>query len=167
MRKLWMLTAIVLLAGLTLGAVALARGGGGQEFEAKLDGYQEVNSKSTVARGAFDARLRGNSIRYRLSYRNLETPALFAHIHFAQRHVNGGVIAFLCGGGSKPEPCPESTGTVRGTITPEDIVGPDDQGIELGSFREAVRALKAGAVYANVHSERFPGGEIRGQVKRD
>lgn len=166
MRKLWVLTAIVLLAGLALGAVALARGGGGQQFKAKLDGYQEVNSKSTVARGNFHAQVRGDSIRYRLSYRNLETPALFAHIHFAERHVNGGVIAFLCGGGGKPD-CPESTGTVTGTITPEDIVGPDDQGIEPGSFGEAVRALRAGAVYANVHSERFPGGEIRGQVKRD
>ena len=38
MRKLWALTAIVLLGGLAVGAVALARGGGGREFDAKLDG---------------------------------------------------------------------------------------------------------------------------------
>ncbi|MGH3005978.1 MAG: CHRD domain-containing protein [Gaiellaceae bacterium] len=167
MRKLWVLTAIVLLGGFAVGTVALARGGGdGDDFEAKLNGYNEVNSKSTVARGTFDAEVRKNSIRYRLSYRNLETPALFAHIHFSQRHVNGDVIAFLCGGGGKPA-CPTSSGTVRGTITPADIVGPADQGIDAGSFAEAVRALKAGAVYANVHSQRFPAGEIRGQVERD
>lgn len=167
MRKLWVLTAIVLLGGLAVGTAALGRGGGDDDdFEAKLNGYNEVNSKSTVARGSFEADLRKSSIRYRLSYRNLETPALFAHIHFSQRHVNGGVIAFLCGGGGKPD-CPTSSGTVTGTITAADIVGPADQGIEAMSFGEAVRALKAGAVYANVHSEAFPGGEIRGQVQRD
>ena len=174
MKKLWVLTALVLLGGFAVGAVALARGGGGHEFDARLNGYNEVTSKSTVARGSFEARIRNGTIRYRLSYRDLETPALFAHIHFGQPHVNGGVIAFLCGGGGKPA-CPETTGTVRGTITPADIVGPGpnpanpaaDQGIEPGSFQEAVRAVRAGAVYANVHSERFPGGEIRGQLRRD
>jgi hypothetical protein len=174
MRKLWVLMAVVLLAGVGAGGAALARGGGNDDFEASLNGYQEVPSKSTVARGSLDADLDDGVIKYRLSYRNLETPALFAHIHFGQRHTNGGVIAFLCGGGGKPD-CPESTGTVRGEITPADIVGPGpnaadpaaDQGIEPGSFREAVRALRAGAVYANVHSERFPGGEIRGQVRED
>ena len=174
MRKLWALTAIVLLGGLAVGAMALAGGGSEREFDARLNGYNEVTSKSTVARGSFEARIRNGTIRYRLSYRDLETPALFAHIHFGQPHVNGGVIAFLCGGGGKPA-CPETTGTVTGTITPADIIGPGpnpanpaaDQGIEPGSFQEAVRALRAGAVYANVHSERFPGGEIRGQLRKD
>ena len=174
MRKLWVLTAVVLLGGLAVGAMALAGGGSEREFDARLNGYNEVTSKSTVARGSFEAELRNGTIRYRLSYRNLETAALFAHIHFGQPHVNGGVIAFLCGGGGKPA-CPATTGTVTGTITPADIVGPGpdptnpaaDQGIEPGSFQEAVRALRAGAVYANVHSERFPGGEIRGQLRKD
>jgi hypothetical protein len=174
MRKLWVLTAVVLLGGFVVGAVALAQDGGGREFDAGLNGYNAVTSKSTVARGSFEAKIRNGTIHYRLSYRDLETPALFAHIHFGQPHVNGGIIAFLCGGGGKPA-CPETTGTVRGTITPADIVGPGpdpmnpaaDQGIEPGSFQEAVRALRAGAVYANVHSERFPGGEIRGQLRKD
>jgi hypothetical protein len=168
MKKVWFFTAVVIVGTLgVFGAVALG-GGSNSHFRAKLDGYQEVPSKSTVARGTFRAELDDGVIRYRLSYSNLETPALFAHIHFAQRHVNGGVIAFLCGGGDKPA-CPATTGTVRGVIDPADIVGPgtapdNDQGIEPGSFREAVRALRAGAVYANVHSERFPSGELRGQV---
>ncbi len=29
---------------------------------------------------------------------------------------------------------------------------------------DAVRSLRKGAVYANVHTATFPGGEIRGQV---
>jgi CHRD domain len=170
MKKLWLFTAVVIVGALAVfGTVALG-GGSNSHFRASLDGYQEVPSKSTVARGTFRARFDDGVIKYTLSYRNLETPALFAHIHFAQRHVNGGVIAFLCGGGDKPD-CPATTGTVRGVIGADDIVGPGpsmtpgaDQGIEPGSLREALRALRAGAVYANLHSERFPSGEIRGQV---
>ena len=87
------------------------------------------------------------------------------HIHLAQRHVPGVVVAFLCGGGGKP-PCPSPGGTVSGTITAADIVGPAEQGIAPGEFGEVVRALRAGATYVNVHSELFPAGEIRGQIRR-
>src|ERR671915_582433 len=140
MKKLWIATAIVLVGALSaFGTIAFASGGDDDEFRASLNGYNEVNSKSTVSRGSFRAELEDGVIEYRLSYANLETPALFAHIHFAQSRVNGGVIA------------------------PADIIGPNDQGIEPGSFAEAVRAMRVGATYANVHSERFPGGEIRGQ----
>jgi hypothetical protein len=166
MKKLWLATAIVIVAGLSaFGTIAFA-GGDDDEFRTNLNGFNEVSSKSTIARGTFRAELDDGVIKYRLSYSNLETPALFAHIHFSQRHVNGGIIAFLCGGGDKP-PCPASSGAVTGVIDRADIIGPDDQGIEAMSFAEAVRALRRGAVYANVHSERFPGGEIRGQVHSD
>jgi hypothetical protein len=165
MKKLWIATAVALVGGLSaFGTMAFASGD--DEFRASLNGYNEVNSKSTVARGSFRAELEGGVIEYTLSYANLETPALFAHIHFAQSRVNGGVIAFLCGGGDKP-PCPPTTGTVTGVIDPADIIGPSDQGIEPGSFAEAIRAMRADATYANVHSDRFPGGEIRGQIRED
>ena len=108
--------------------------------------------------------LDGSKANYTLTYADLEGGSvLFAHIHFGARGVNGGVIAFLCGGGGKPA-CPAAPATVTGTITAADIVGPAGQGIEAGSFDEAVRAIRAGAVYANVHTTRWGGGEIRGQV---
>jgi hypothetical protein len=52
-------------------------------------------------------RISGNEIRYRLHYEEFEAAegsTLFAHIHFGQTGVAGGVSAFLCGGGDKP-PC--------------------------------------------------------------
>jgi hypothetical protein len=59
-------------------------------------------------------------------------------------------------------------GTVRGTWTGADIIGPADQGVHTAAFDEFVRALRAGAVYVNVHSSgatpSYPEGEIRGQV---
>jgi hypothetical protein len=45
------------------------------------------------------------------------------------------------------------------------VVGPAGHGIAAGEFAELVRALRAGAAYANVHTTTFPAGEIRGQIE--
>ncbi len=136
----------------------------GGRFKARLNGYQEVSSISTTGIGRFVAELDGQTIRYVLSYSRLEGGAVTAaHIHFAQKGVIGSVSAFLCGGGDKP-PCPNPEGTVRGVIDPTDVIGPADRGIEPGSFAELVRAMQAGVTYVNVHTGRWPGGEIRGQI---
>jgi CHRD domain len=171
--------AFVIIAILALvSSVVAADDGGKNRFASnRMNGYQETATQpaaagggtgaiSTTGTGSFTAVLTGDgtTIRYTLSYEALEGGnVLFAHIHFGRRGVNGGVIAFLCGGGTKPAPCPAS-GTVTGEIGAADIQGPTNQGIEATQFDEAVRALRAGAVYANVHTARWPGGEIRGQV---
>lgn len=163
------LTIALVVAGLAIGVTAASGDddGEGRKLRASLDGYQEVvgpGSISTTGFGDFEARIDRETatITYRLTY-VLENPATAAHIHFAQRHVGGGVIAFLCGGGDKPA-CPSLGGTVTGVIDAADIIGPTTQGIEPGSFAEAVRAMRAGATYVNVHSSRWPAGEIRGQI---
>jgi hypothetical protein len=136
---------------------------------ARLNGFQEIPSKLTDGHGTFRAKISGSSIQYELTFSDLTTPAEASHIHFAQRGVNGGIFAFLCGGGGKPA-CPSSGGTVTGTITLADILAPSpDQGLSAGDFAGAVRAILSGNTYVNVHSTRFPAGEIRGQIgiKRD
>jgi CHRD domain len=136
-----------------------------------LIGYNEVPPISTAAKGSFKARIDTNAktITYELSYSNLSSTALFAHIHFGQRDVNGGISAFLCGGGGKPA-CPATGGTVTGTIAASDVLttalGATQQGIAAGEFDELVAAIRAGRTYANVHSQNFPGGEIRAQLNR-
>jgi len=151
------------------GTFAVAGDSGKSQFKADaLTGYQEAATVpiSTVGTGSFEASLNGagDEISYTLTYADLEGGVVTqAHIHFGQRGVSGGVIAFLCGGSTKPA-CPASPATVTGTITAADIIGPGTQGIEAGSFDEAVRAIRAGMVYANVHTTRWPSGEVRGQV---
>ena len=76
----------------------------------------------------------------------------------------GGVSFFLCGGSTKPDPCPNGAGRVVGDVTAADVVGPNGQGIEPGSFGEILRAMRAGMAYANIHTTRWGGGEIRGQI---
>jgi len=174
----------------TVAATVLALGGyafasdsprGRNHFQTHLEGFQEVASISTTGRGHVDLHINdeNETIEFELTYDNLEgvgtTPfvtngvVLSSHIHVAARGVNGGVSVFFCGGGGKG-PCPTPFGTVTGVIAAADIVGPAAQGINPGeptAFDELVRAIRAGFAYANVHTTRWPGGEIRGQLKHD
>src|SRR2546428_480038 len=150
---------------------------GPNHVRASLDGYQETAlptgaSFSTAGRGRFKAVIDDDAmtIEYELSYADLEGGvASQAHIHFGRPGTNGGVSAFLCGGGTKPA-CPATSGTVTGVIVPSDVIGPTAPGIAPGEFGELVRAIRAEATYANVHTTRGrPAGEIRGliQVRHD
>ena len=152
-----------------LGAAGVTVAGADDDdgVQARLKGFEEVPAVSTAASGKFEAEIdrAAQRIDYELSYSDLEAPVLFAHIHLGQRTANGGVAAFLCGGGGMPA-CPQS-GIVEGTIVPADVIGPASQGIAPGEFDELVTAIRAGVTYANVHSDKFPGGEIRGQIRGD
>ncbi len=164
---------VTLAAALGIFVSASARTDESNNAKATLDGYQENPSISTTGSGSLDLRIddQTQTIQYELSYGDLEGVAPFvtggvvaaSHIHVGARGVNGGVSAFLCGGGGKPA-CPLS-GTVTGTINAADVIGPAAQGVEAGSFDELVRAIRAGYTYVNVHTTRWPGGEIRGQIK--
>jgi hypothetical protein len=172
MRALRVKLAVVVAVagGVATTTAATAGGAGAARFVAHLDGYQETPSVSTRAHGTFTARLapNGRSISWTLSYRRMEGRAVAAHIHFAQRHVAGGISVFLCSNTDASvnphQECPERRGTISGTIRRADVVGPAGQGIEPGRFAELLRAMRAGATYANVHSTRWPAGEIRGQI---
>ena len=165
MKKLLIITGLLVVSLLVvLGSSAIAGQGGGSNTSATLTGFEEVPAISTAGRGSFSAQIASDKITFTLTYSGLEAAPSVAHIHFGQRSVAGDVIAFLCGGGSKPA-CPASPGTVTGTINnTTDIVGPTGQGIAPGEFAEAVAAIRAGVAYVNVHSAKFPNGEIRGQI---
>jgi hypothetical protein len=149
---------------------------------AELIPINEVPSVSSPAHGRFKAAIdrENQTISYELSYDGLEDVALQAHIHLGQRHTNGGISVFLCGNPPavppapfpQPPACPPSPATITGTLTAANIVGPAAQGIEpsqggVDEFDELVDAILSGATYANVHSAKFEGGEIRGQLRTD
>ena len=80
----------------------------------------------------------------------------------------GGVMVFFCGGGGQPA-CPATTsGTISGAITAANVLAVPAQGIKAGDLAAVMRAIRAGASYANMHTPpNFPGGEIRGQIRRN
>ena len=154
---------------LLVGSPAAAENGKEKTFRARLDGGHETPSISTGATGEFRATLNaaGDELSYELTFSGLEGGnTLFAHVHLGQTGVAGGVMFFLCGGGGKPA-CPNVEGTVTGTVSAGDVIGPGGQGISAGQFDEVIRAMRRGISYANVHTVTFPTGEIRGQVNDD
>jgi hypothetical protein len=181
MRKLTLHAAIIgaLLVVFGAGSYALADGGKRHIKSDDMTGYLEAPPVSSVAAGNFEAKIddAADEIHYTLSYENLEAPVAQAHIHFGQRSVSGGISAWLCEGtvaspSASTPACPGQGGTVSGVITPLEVIGPGapfppgpgGQGIAPGEFEELVAAIRAGRAYANVHSAKFPGGEIRGQL---
>ncbi len=161
--------AVLGLAGVGTAAVAHDRAG----FRTDLTGYEEVPAVSSAADGTFRAAINRaeDEIKYTLTYGGAFNGTVQqSHIHLGQRTANGGISVFLCsnlGNGPAGTPaCPPAPATVTGTIRAADVVGPVPQGIEAGQFDELVRAMRAGLTYANVHSDRFPPGEIRGQFDR-
>jgi len=135
-------------------------------IHARLRGYNEVPAVSTSGRGMFRAKINNDAteISYELTYGPLEGLAMASHIHFGQRGVAAGVSAFLCGGGGKPA-CPPAGGTVTGVIVAADVVGPAAQGIAAGELDELIEAILRGVTYVNVHTDKHPSGEIRGQIQ--
>jgi hypothetical protein len=172
-RRLRLVAAVVFVFGLAAASIALASGGdkghgkqGKGQFRAKLIGFQEVPALNTTGHGRLRLSLTSTEMTFQLDYADLSGPPLVAHIHVGQRSVNGGVSVFFCGGGGKPA-CPASpSGSVSGTITAANVLGPVGQGYDPGDLAPLEKAIKAGVAYANMHTAKFPGGEIRGQIRR-
>ena len=165
MRLKMLALAILALAVLSVAVAGIVAANERSRFKTALSGYEETPAVSSAGSGEFSATVddENQTIHYTLSFANLNSNVLFAHVHFGQRGVAGGIAAFLCGGGTKPAPCVPGT-TITGTITPADVIGPSGQGIAPGEWNELVAAIRAGVAYANVHSTTQPSGEIRGQI---
>ena len=152
-----------------VGLTSSARAGGDNErnsFRARLRGFGEVPAVSSTGTGEFRLRIiDDSSLEFELTYEDLEgTVTTAAHVHLGNKSDSGGVSYFLCGGGGRPA-CTPTSGTFTGTVTAADVIGPTGQGIAAGEFAEVLRATRAGVTYANVHTNKHPSGEIRGQIK--
>lgn len=169
-----------LLVVLGVASYAIAGGNGNQLRAKPLIGYAENPDVSTVASGNFRGTLNrnANTLTYELRYSALEGDVSQAHIHFAKPGVNGGIVLYLCSnlaapaGVPVPPACPAPPATVTGVLTPANIFdGAAAQGItgvgnDAAEWEEIERAIRAGRMYANVHSTKFPGGEVRAQIRR-
>ena len=145
-------------------------------FGARLRGNEEVPPISTTGQGFFFATLNGaeTQLDYSIVYFGLTGAVTQSHIHIGQPGVNGGIVLFLCtnlappAGVPVPPPCPSGTGpvpvTVSGTLTAANVITQNAQGIAAGEFSEVIDAMRAIVSYANIHSDLFPGGEVRGVV---
>jgi hypothetical protein len=168
MRRLGMSLAAIALVSIC----SLAFAQGFKRISEILTGYEETPSAvSTTGNGTFTARISNDNSRidWTLSYADLEGAVQQAHIHFGQKSVTGPISVFLCtnlgNGPAGTQPCPAPPATISGTITAADVTNlANERGISAGELDELLAAIRAGATYVNVHSTRWPGGEIRSQI---
>jgi len=135
-------------------------------LRATLSGAHEVPPINSAGTARFTATIDPDGmITFKVTFANLSSNLAASHIHFAQFNVAGGVMIWLCGGGGQP-PCPATTsGSFEGTITLANVTGPMGQGITAGDLASALGVIGKGEGYVNLHTVKFGGGEIRGQVK--
>ena len=135
-------------------------------FSATLLGDNEVPPVNTTGTATFHMENTDGVITFSLTFSGLSTNLTASHLHFAPTSVNGGVMIFLCGGGGQPNCLAATSGTITGTIVAANVIGITAQGINAGDLTAALEAVDDGAAYANMHTTKFPSGEIRGQVRR-
>ncbi|MDX6470545.1 MAG: hypothetical protein QOF75_2348 [Gaiellaceae bacterium] len=141
---------IVLAGVLVLGMLAVGSIANGQSaaptltFKAALSVAQVTpppKGTKAGASGTFKATLTGTTLKWTLTYTNLTGPANAAHIHLGAKGKNGMALVALC------SPCKSPVSGTANSVT-------DD---------EAALMMKAGA-YVNVHTDKNPEGEIRGEI---
>jgi CHRD domain len=168
MRKIVSVTVLMVFV---VGAGIALTDSGSKSIRELLTGLKEVPVISTTGNGSFTARISDDdtSISYELSYADLEGAVLQAHIHFGPPNNTGGISVFLCtnlgNGPAGTQLCPAPPATVTGTIVAADVIGPVGQGIEPGALNELITAIRDGKTYVNVHSQKWPAGEIRSQIE--
>ncbi|HEX9080473.1 MAG TPA: CHRD domain-containing protein [Desulfuromonadaceae bacterium] len=114
----------------------------GQRFTIKMDGAQETPPNTSRAKGSGWAILSpdGASLSFRITYAQLESTYTASHFHTGAPGVGGPVV--------HPFNFTGNTATGTWTQLQDSILG----------------RLLQGNVYANIHTAKRPGGEIRGQL---
>lgn len=165
------LAAVALMTAVVASPLAFAQKTVG--FFAGMKSTSEVPSNVTDGLGTFQATLSpdGSTLTYTLLYFNLQGNVTQSHIHIGNENTNGGIVLFLCSNappsGVTTPACPPSGAspvTVSGTLTAANLIAVAGQGITSDKFSDVIEAMRHGAAYANVHSDSFPAGEIRGQI---
>jgi hypothetical protein len=157
---------------LVMGTGIVFTQGGFKNITEQLTGFKEVPVISTTGHGEFRARIANDesSIAWELSYAGLEGAVQQSHIHFGPPNNTGNISVFFCtnlgNGPAGTQSCPAPPATISGVITATDVIGPATQGIEAGALAELIDAIRAGRTYVNVHSAKWPAGEIRSQIEQ-
>ncbi len=137
-------------------AVAAAKG----TFSAKLAGSGETPVVKTGAKGdaVFHLVKNGTEMSYKLTVSDVENVTA-AHIHKGKKGVEGPPVVGLFAG-------PKKEGKFSGVLAEGTLTGKDLMGSLSGkSVQDLVKMIKAGDTYVNVHTDKYPNGEIRGQIK--
>jgi hypothetical protein len=122
-------------------------------FTSALRGTNEVPARDTAASGSAGFTLDGDTVFFAIEVNQIDQVTM-AHIHSGVAGANGPVRVDLFLG--------PTTGPVNGRLVEGRFTAADVRGV---TFEEILNQMRAGAAYVNVHTTRFPSGEVRGQTQ--
>ena len=131
-----------------------------KSFKATLSGGEGVPAVKTMAKGeaTFTLSKDGKELSYNVMVSDIENVTA-AHIHMGKMGKNGPPVASIDTKGKK-------TGKFSGTIAEGKITEKELMGSLMGkNVKDLVKQIKMGNAYLNVHTDKYPDGEIRGQIK--
>jgi hypothetical protein len=131
-----------------------------QLFTAKLFGDMEVPPIETNATGwaEFKPILTENTLTYTLNVTDIDNITA-AHIHIGKYNQNGPIVVTLF----RPDiPTPKMVSGLlsEGDITPDNLEGP----LADKQISDLLDAMQSMELYVNVHTTKYPDGEIRGLI---
>ena len=127
-------------------------------YKTELSGNNEVPMRETDASGHAIVKISQDeeTVQYVVIVENIENTRA-AHFHKAPAGVNGAVVIGIFSG-------PKIEGVFSDKVTSGKITTEsfgDDGTTKLAMF---IQDIKDGNIYINVHTDRYPGGELRGQL---
>jgi CHRD domain-containing protein len=134
-------------------------------FQTTLAGSNEVPANGSAASGACGLQVDGNRVLYSIETHGLSN-IIGAHIHINPAGSNGPIrVVFIPSlqATSVILPAGEAIAGGNGILTSGSF-GPGD--VRVISYDQLLTELRNGNAYCNIHTTRFPGGEIRGQFAR-
>lgn len=147
-RPTFLRTAVAVgLVSLTLAGCGMMRPSQKMDiFEARLSASQQVPPADSTATGSAEVQFNTNTnkVTWKVTYNGLTGPATAGHIHGpAPVGANAGVVI-----------------PFAGNLNAQPIMG------EMTVTPAQYADMAAGLYYVNIHTARFPGGEIRGQLRK-
>ena len=153
MKKLYL---IIFLLVVGLASTSYAKD---KSFKAILSGSESVPAIETMAKGdvTFIFMKDSKALSYHVTVSDIENVTA-AHIHLGKKGENGPPVALI----SNEKKAGKFSGTLaEGTITEKELMG----SLMGKSVKDLVKEIKKGNAYLNVHTDKYPNGEIRGQIK--
>jgi hypothetical protein len=127
-----------------------------QKFNAKLTGQQEVPPVQTTASGMAWFKPMQDKIWFKLNVTDMQGVTQ-AHIHTGKQGENGPILVTLY---KSDTPQSINGKLAYGNITANLLEGP----MKGKQISDLATAMSNGSTYVNVHTEKHPNGEIRGQI---
>ncbi len=124
-------------------------------YVANLTGKEEVPPTNSSATGTVELTVNGDEgVDYKVNVTNIQG-VTDGHLHLGEKGENGLIVFTLF----RPD-APVDQISENETISEDEFVGP----LKGKSISDLTTAMGNGSIYANIHTQENPNGDIRGQI---